>query len=137
MCLLANQTGSLITVKMLTVGLGAAVCLLTLELTRRDLLRMAYALLWLLSGAVIILIGLFPPVLDLLQRVTGMNYQTAMLFCVFGFMVLLMMQFSILVSRLSHRNKNLAQDVAILREQVRELSEKVNARSAELPRADG
>jgi len=136
MDILAIQWGSPLTIKVLTVGLGAGICLLTLELTRRDLLRTAYALLWFLSGGVVIVIGLFPPILDLLQRLTGMTYQTAMLFCIFGFMLLLMMQFSIIISQLSHRNKNLTQDVAILREEMRQLADKVATDHAGVPRAE-
>ena len=124
MNVLAAQGASLLTVKALTVGLGAVVILFTVELIRRDLLRMSYALVWLTSGAVVMLVGLFPPLLGLLQRLTGMNYQTAMQFCIFGFLLLMLMQFSIIISRLSHRDKNLAQELALLREEVRRLSDK-------------
>ena len=124
MSLLASQEGSLITIKALTLGLGLGIILLTVELIRRDLLRMSYALLWLASGAVVVFVGLFPSVLEGLGRLTGMNYHTAMQFCIFGFLLLLMMQFSIIISRLSHRHKLLAQELALLREDLRQLSDK-------------
>ena len=105
-------------IKALTMALGVAIVVLTVELIRRDLLRTAYALLWLLAGLVVIVVGIFPNVVGWLQRLTGMNYQTAMLFVIFGFVLLLLMQFSVIISRLSHRNKDLAQDLALLRQQL-------------------
>ena len=111
--------------QILTIALGLVIFLLTFEMIRRDLLRTAYALLWLVIGLAIVLVGIFPDTLNLLKRYTGMEYQTAMLFLVFGFMLLLMMQFSIIISRLSARNKMLTQDVAILREQLRQVAERI------------
>ena len=132
---LAFQVTPLLTIQTLTISLGAVICLLTLELIRRDLLRLAYALVWLLSGAIVIVIGIFPSILDLLQQITGMNYQTAMLFCVFGFVLLLLMQYSIILSRLSLGNKVLTQEVALLREELRQAAEKPPAPpAADAPR---
>ncbi|MBN2583649.1 MAG: DUF2304 domain-containing protein [Planctomycetes bacterium] len=125
--------GGLEPFQILTIGLGLVIFLLTFEMIRRDLLRTAYALLWLISGLAVALIGLFPDTVNLLQKYTGMTYQTGMLFCVFGFVLLLMMQYSIIISRLSARNKLLTQDLAILREQVRRLNERVNPESAAKP----
>ena len=105
----------------LVITLGAVICIITIDMIRRDLLRTAYALLWLLSGVVVIFIGVFPGSLQLLVH-TGMVYQTAMLFIVFAFMLVLMMQYSIIISRISNRNKHLAQDLAILREEMRRLT---------------
>ena len=121
MALAAAQIEAAVMIKILTIGLGAAVCVLTIELIRRDLLRTAYAMLWLVSSLAVIAIGLFPGLLDRLQRFTGMNYQTAMLFVIFGFVLLLLMQYSIIISRLSNRNKHLAQDVALLRQEMDQL----------------
>jgi len=111
--------------QILTIGLGLVIFLLTFEMIRRDLLRTTYALLWLVIGLAIVLVGIFPDTVNLLQRYTTMTYQTAMLFLVFGFMLLLMMQFSIIISRLSARNKMLTQDVAILREKLRQVAERI------------
>ncbi|NIA21739.1 MAG: DUF2304 family protein [Anaerolineaceae bacterium] len=117
--------------QILTIGLGLVIFILTFEMIRRDLLRTAYALLWLVIGLAIVFIGIFPDTVNLLQRYTSMTYQTAMLFLVFGFVLLLMMQFSIIISRLSARNKMLTQDVAILREQLRQVAERVGGRESE------
>jgi len=116
--------------QILTICLGVVVFLLTFEMIRRDLLRTAYALLWLAIGLAIVFIGIFPDTLNRLQRYTSMTYQTAMLFLVFGFMLLLMMQYSIIISRLSARNKMLTQDVAILREKLRQVAERIGGRES-------
>ncbi len=119
--------GDLKPFQVLTIGMGLVLFLLTFEMIRRDLLRTAYALLWLASGLAVALIGLFPDAVNLLAKYTGMNYQTGMLFSVFGFVLLLMMQYSIIISRLSTRNKLLTQDVANLREQVRRLAVRIDS----------
>lgn len=112
----------MVVVKALTISLGLIILLLTLELIRRDLLRTAYALIWLLTGLVITVVGLSPVFfLNALMNIKGMNYQTAMLSVIFIFMLALLMQYSIIISRLSSRNKHLTQDVAILRQQVDDL----------------
>jgi hypothetical protein len=104
-----------------TVLLGGLICLATVELIRRDLLRTAYALIWLASGLAIALIGFFSSgFFFLVQKYSGMLYQTFILFCVLSFAIILLMQFSILISRLSDRNKRLTQDVAILQEELRQ-----------------
>jgi len=108
--------------KSLTVLLGGLICLVTVELIRRDLLRTAYALIWLASGLAVALIGIFSTGLFYLVQ-KYMSYQTFILFCTLTFVMILMMQFSILISRLSDRNKRLTQDVAILQEELRRLRE--------------
>ncbi len=116
--------------QILTIALGLVIFLLTFEMIRRDLLRTAYALLWLVIGLAIVLVGIFPYTVDLLKRYTGMLPPTAMLFLVFGFMLLLMMQYSIIISRLSARNKMLTQDVAILREKLRQVAEHIGGQES-------
>ncbi len=107
-------------IQALTVLLGGLICVATVELIRRDLLRTAYALIWLAAGVAVALIGLFSSgFFYLVQKYTGMLYQTFILFCILSFAIILMMQFSILISRLSDRNKRLTQDVAILQEELR------------------
>ena len=128
-----NQLGSiggLEPFQIMTICLGAVVFLLTFEMIRRDLLRTAYALLWLAIGLAIVLVGIFPYTVNLLKRYAGMTPQGAMLFLVFGFMLLLMMQYSIIISRLSARNKMLTQDVAILREKLRQMAERIGGRKS-------
>ena len=67
-----------------TMIVGAAgsvgVLLLVLELVRRRRLREEYALLWLVTGAVLLLLSLSRPLLDTLAELTGIYYPPSALF---------------------------------------------------------
>jgi hypothetical protein len=102
--------------------LGAlGLLLFVLELVRRRRLLERYALLWL--GAAIVLLGLsaWRDGLDVVAEALGIAAPTnAMFFVALGAIVLLLLHFSVAVSRLTDQTKVLAQRLAILEEQVRE-----------------
>jgi hypothetical protein len=55
----------------------------------------------------------------------GIYYPPAALFLIgFGFTLLILMNFSVLVSDLTDRNKCLAQEIALLKQEVEELKKK-------------
>ena len=88
---------------------------LIIELVRRRKLGEAYSLLWLLTGITLVLLSLWRELLDVLARLVGIFYPPAALFVVgFGFVLLILLQFSVMVSRLSDENRSLSQRLAIL-----------------------
>jgi hypothetical protein len=101
--------------------LGAlALLFVVLELVRRRRLIERYALLWL--GAAVVLLGLaaWRDGLDVVAEALGIAAPTnAMFFVALGAIVLLLLHFSVAVSRLTDQSKVLAQRLAILEEQVR------------------
>jgi hypothetical protein len=85
------------------------------ELIRRKYLMERYALLWLLAGAVVLVLGLWKGLLTSLASAAGIKSAPNLLFAVaFAFVLLMLVQFSITISRLSTQNKQLAQRVALL-----------------------
>jgi hypothetical protein len=85
------------------------------ELVRRKHLMERYALLWLLAGAVVLILGLPTGLLTSLAHAVGVRYPPNLLFVVaFAFVLLMLIHISITVSRLSDQNKQLAQRVALL-----------------------
>jgi hypothetical protein len=85
-----------------------------LELVRRGHLREKYALLWLATSMFGLVVGIFP---DLIVRfASAVRFQMLTALFVFGFVFLLalVMAFSVVISRLSERNRTLAQEVALL-----------------------
>lgn len=95
---------------------GAALLLLgVLELVRQRKLMERYALLWLLSGVVILGLAIFRGGLETLAKTLGIAYPpNALFFVAFGFVLLLLLHFSIAVSRLADQSKVLAQRLALL-----------------------
>ncbi len=86
-----------------------------LELVRRRRLGEPYAILWLLAAAVLLVLSIFDGLLDELAELVGIATPANALFVVgFGFILVLLLSFSSVVSRLSRENKLLAQELARL-----------------------
>ncbi|MCY4527115.1 MAG: DUF2304 domain-containing protein [Anaerolineaceae bacterium] len=89
--------------------------LLVLELVRRRHLREEYALLWLATGAVLLLLSLSRPLLDTLAALTGIFYPPSALFLVaLLFVLTILLHFSVILTRLTQQNRELAQQLALL-----------------------
>ena len=103
---------------------GAAVLLLfVLELVRRRRLMERYALLWLLSALVMLALSVWGGALKLLSDKLGIIYPPNALFLVaFGFVLLLLLHFSLVISRLADENKVLAQRLGLLQQRIDEVT---------------
>lgn len=106
------------------LGLAASVAglLLVLELVRRRKLREDYSLLWLATAAVLILLTLSRPLLDQLAGLLGIvTYPPAAIFAVaILFMLAILLHYATVLTRLARENKQLAQQMAILRFELEE-----------------
>jgi len=101
--------------------------LVVLELVRRRRLKEEYSLLWLLTAVVLLALSLWSSSLDLIAKIVGIFYPPTALFVVgFGFVLLLLLYFSTIISRLSGENNNLTQQIAILDWRVQQLEEQIN-----------
>lgn len=87
---------------------------IVVELIRRRRLKEEYSLLWLLSGVVILTFSIFPNLLIIISRAMGMYYLTALFVISFLFLLLIVLHFSTVISKLSERNKELTQELSIL-----------------------
>ena len=93
-----------------------------LELVRRRRLMERYALLWLLSGVVLLVLSTFRGLLEDAARLIGVEYPpSALFFIAFAFVLLLLLHFSVAVSRLADQSKVLAQRLALLEKRVRDV----------------
>ncbi|HWT26106.1 MAG TPA: DUF2304 domain-containing protein, partial [Solirubrobacteraceae bacterium] len=80
--------------------------LLVLELVRRRRLQERYALVWLAVTLLLIVLGTWGGLLDGVSRVIGVSYPPSALFVIaFGFVILLLLHFSVAVSKLSDQSK--------------------------------
>ena len=103
------------------VSIVAAILLLfvILELVRRRRLLERYALVWLGSAFVILALAIWRGALTDLAKTLGIAYPPNALFVIaFGFVLLLLLHFSLAVSRLADQSKVLAQRLAMLEERV-------------------
>jgi hypothetical protein len=100
---------------------SSGLVLVVFELLRRRRLIERYALLWLLSSFVLLVLSVWTGLLEIIADAVGIIYPPNALFGIaFAFVLLLLLHFSIAISRLSGETKVLAQKVARLDAQVRE-----------------
>ncbi len=95
-----------------------------IELVRRGFLKERYALLWMGVSAAGLLLGVFPNSIVLASDFFGFQYLTTVFVVSFLFMMLLVLAFSVVLSRLSERHRALTQELALLEQRVRSLEKK-------------
>jgi hypothetical protein len=95
---------------------------LVFELVRRRRLLERYALLWLLTTVTLFGLSLWKGLLDRISEAIGIGYGPSTLFAVaLGFVAMLLLHFSVVISRLAEQNKVLAQQVGLLHRRVTDL----------------
>ncbi len=99
---------------------------LILEMVRRRQVAENYALLWLLTAVALFILSLWRELLDVLASIMGIFYPPAALFVIgFGFFLLILLQFSVIITQLSRKNKELAQQLGILSWKLNEQEQKM------------
>jgi len=107
-------------IQLLTVCVAVLLLVGVLELVRRRRLLERYALLWLFSSLVLVALAVWRGALDWLALQIGVAYPPNALFIVaFGFVLWMLLHFSVAVSRLSDQSKILAQRLALLEARIR------------------
>lgn len=103
---------------------SAAVCIVIVELVRKKKLMEKYSLIWIFSTVILITLSLWRNFLERLADFLGIYYAPTALFIVLSFCGLgLLIHFSIAISTLTEQNKILAQEVALLKNEVRTINE--------------
>lgn len=113
-------------IQVLSIIGSVSLVLFILKLIKRRKLKEEYSLLWLTCGIAFTLLSVFKPLLELFARTVGIIYAPAAIFLmliVSAFLILI--QFSVVISKLSESNKNLTQEVGILKAELKILSKKV------------
>jgi len=102
------------------VGCGIGLMVIV-ELIRRGRLKEKYSLLWLFAGIILLIFSLSRGLLEYVSSLLGIYYPPSLLFLLaFMFLLLITLHFSVVISGLSDKNKKLAQEVALLRQEMQE-----------------
>ena len=114
--------------------LGATgLLVLVFELVRRKRLMERYALLWLFSSTVLLGLSVWRGLLDQVASAIGIYYAPSAMFVVaFACILVLLLHFSLVISRLADQNKVLAQRIGMLQQRLDEV-EQVTAESKRAP----
>ena len=96
--------------------------LAVLELVRRRRLREKYALLWLLTAVVLLILSIWRGAVNSIAGLVGVGYAPAVIFAIaFLFVLVVLLHYSTVVSTLADRTVWLTQQIALLEQRVREL----------------
>jgi hypothetical protein len=100
----------------IAAAIAAAILLLVVfELIRSRRLQERYALLWLLTGVVIFILAVWRSLLGSVSDLVGIAYPPSALFILAAFFILMvLLHYSTVISRLSEQNTTLAQRLALL-----------------------
>lgn len=105
--------------KILAIAGSSVLLFVVIELIRRGQLKERYSLLWLLAGVVLLLLSSSRNALEFLSRHVGIFYPPSFLFLIaFLFLLLITLHFSVVISGLSEKSKKLAQELALLRQEL-------------------
>lgn len=96
---------------------------MVIELVRREYLKERYALLWLGTSAAGLVIGVFPGLIAQFARLLHFQMITTLFVVSFLYVLGIVLSFTVIISRLSERNRKLAQDVALLAHRVQRMEE--------------
>ena len=104
---------------------GILFLVMMIELIRKNKVALKYALLWLFSGALMLLLAIFPQLLDGMARMIGIYSPVNALFAVLlccG--LVLMISFSVIMSGNKKAIVRLTQEISLMENRIRELEGK-------------
>jgi hypothetical protein len=106
----------------IVAGAAALVLLIVIfELIRRRRLQERYALLWIVTGTVILVLAVWRSLLGWLSGQVGIAYPPSALFVLAAFFILVvLLHYSTVISKLSDQNRVLAQRLALLERELRD-----------------
>src|SRR3954447_8454082 len=106
-------------IQIVAILAAAALLLGVLELVRQRKLLERYALVWMIAAVVLLRLAIWRNALNRLAELVGISYPpNALFFVAFGAILLLLLHFSVAVSRLQDQTKLLAQRQALLEQRV-------------------
>jgi hypothetical protein len=112
-----------ITQRLVLLFWGLALLGVTLELIRKRRLREEYAVLWICTGLMIVVFVIMPSALFTVSSWLSLDHAVLMTFLCFCFLAAIVMHYSVVISKHSEREKILAQELAMLRDELNKLKE--------------
>jgi hypothetical protein len=101
------------------IAVAVVICAVIFELVRRKRLMERYAILWLVAGVTVLVLSLAQGLITRLSRAAGISYTPSALFAIaFLFVLVMLVHFSMTISRLSDQNTVLAQRLALLQQRL-------------------
>lgn len=124
-------------IQLVAIVVAGGLFFIVFELVRRKRLLERYALLWLFSAIVLLALAIWRGLLEEVARAVGIiSPPNALFFIAFAFVLVLLLHFSIAVSRQADQTKVLAQRLAVLEERLRATEQRAELDYAETTESD-
>lgn len=112
-------------IQILSVLVSFFVFFSVIELIRKRKLREEYSLLWIFFSLVFIILSFWRDAIEAIASLLGISYPPAALFLIFfAAIFLILMQFSIVISKMTSRIQRLTQELGILKSELEEKKKK-------------
>jgi hypothetical protein len=109
-------------IQLVAIAATGGLFFIVFELVRRRRLMERYALLWLFAAVVLLGLAVWKSLLEDVARTIGIYYAPSALFVIaFGFILVLLLHFSLVISRLADQNKVLAQRLSLVQQRLQDL----------------
>lgn len=105
--------------QLFSILVGLTIFLVIMSLVRRKRLQEQASLLWLLAGGLMVLVPLWKEGFFAFSHFLGVRDASSAVFLLgFAFMILVMLHLSVIISRLTEENREFAQTICLLREEL-------------------
>jgi hypothetical protein len=126
-----NTAVNMVRIQYIAIAGSILFLLFILELIRRKKIREAYSLLWLFFGVVFLFFSILRNCLENLAAFLGIAYAPAAIFILLLMAVIfVLIQFSVILSRLSEQNKKLIQEIGTLKAEIESVKKDSDPHSA-------
>jgi len=99
--------------------------LFIIELIRRKKIKEQYSLLWLFFSALFITLSFWRDGIERISALMGIAYAPAAFLLILVMAIfLILIEFSVIISKLSDNNKVLVQEIGLLKEKIKKIEEK-------------
>jgi hypothetical protein len=111
-----------IRIEIVSVLVGLVLLTVIFQLIRRNKLQEKYSLLWIASAVLMLVLSVWRGLLEKFAVLVGVFYAPSALFLVALFCgMIIALHFSVVISDLTNQSKTLAQEVALLKEELKRL----------------
>ena len=113
--------------RLVLVLVAVALLTFTFELIRKRRLREEYAVLWVCTGLMVMVFALFPRILFLLAGWLHLDHAILLTFLLGLFLAAILLHYSVVISKHANLSKGLAQDLALLKDEIERLRSELEA----------
>lgn len=108
---------------------SVSIILFLVELVRSRRLKESYSLLWFFVAIIFLIFSIWRDLLTLLASLLGVDYPPAALFLILIMgLYVLSINFSIVITRLSEKNKELSQEIGLINSEIKKLKQSDDSR---------